>query len=258
MSILLASIVLLFFFLILFILAICVHYGRKFGRKQLEKSNAKKLEVLTVAESAVFGLLGLLVAFTFAGAYDRYEHRKLHILHEADAFSAAYEYADLVPAKFQPALHSEIQRYLDMYIQMYRDIPNMYQVRQDYIASLKVQHDIWKTTIDASANNTALAQLIIPAMKEMFDTAHDGINLTRLHPPGIIFLLLIGLAALGAYLVGYTSAENSQKNSIHIWSYVLLTAFTIYVILNLEFPRIGFIRFNSFDEILVDARQNMK
>ena len=50
---------------------------------------------------------------------------------------------------------------------------------------------------------------------------------------------------------------NKQKHPIHIISYVLLTAFTLYIIVNLEFPRVGFIRFSSFDQMLMDVREDM-
>ena len=35
-------------------------------------------------------------------------------------------------------------------------------------------------------------------------------------------------------------------------------ATTVYVILDLEFPRIGIIRIDAFDQILVELRQSMK
>jgi CDP-diglyceride synthetase len=91
----------------------------------------------------------------------------------------------------------------------------------------------------------------------MFDTAHLGMNLTLVHPPVIIFVLLIGLTIMGAILVGYNASENQQKNPIHLLSYVLLMAFIIYVIINIEYPRVGFIRSNAFDQLLVDVRKDM-
>jgi hypothetical protein len=65
------------------------------------------------------------------------------------------------------------------------------------------------------------------------------------------------LATLGAFLAGYNAAESQQKYPLHILCYVLLTAFTIYIIINLEYPRLGFIRFNSFDAMLLDVRADM-
>ena len=76
--------------LLLVVLSISIVVGHFFGKKQLKKNHEKKLKIVTVAESAVFGLLALLMAFTFSGAYERYESRKMHLIIEANAFDKAY------------------------------------------------------------------------------------------------------------------------------------------------------------------------
>jgi hypothetical protein len=183
----------------------------------------------------------------------------MHILEEANAFDKAYEYVDLVMPKYQPALRDSIRQYLDLHLATYRDIPYPVKVDQDLYKAIDVQHTIWKTVVTASNENpnNNLTQLVIPAISDMFDEAHSGINMTKIHPPAIIFVLLICLSALGAFLVGYNSAEVKQKYPIHIISYVFLTAFTVYIIVNIEFPREGFIRLSSFDQMLEDVRNDM-
>jgi heme/copper-type cytochrome/quinol oxidase subunit 2 len=241
------------------ILGLSVFLGRRYGHSQLKNHVEHKLEVVGVAESAVFALLGLLIAFTFSGAYDRYESRKVHILQEANAFDTAYEMIDLILPKYQPALRQEVRQYLDLHLRSYNDIPYTAKVINDLEQALVVQHKIWDTVVAASEENqsNSLAQLVIPPIYQMFAVSHDGINMTLIHPPGVIFFLLIGLAALGGFLVGYNAADNTKKLPVHILCYVLLTTFTIYIIINLEFPRVGFIRFNSFDQMLGDVRDTM-
>jgi hypothetical protein len=248
------------FIVLLLILGVSVSLGRYFGRIELKNHIEHKLEVVSVAESAVFALLGLLIAFTFSGAYDRYEHRKLHILTEANVFDTAYNVVDLVPAKFQTSLRDNIRLYLDLHLKAYSDIPFTSKVIPDLYQAIDVQHQIWKSVVTASLENPSnqnLTDVVIPAISKMFEITHEGMNMTLIHPPSIIFALLIGLAALGAFLVGYNSAENKQKFPIHILCYVLLTTFTLYIILNLEYPRVGFIRFSSFDQMLMDVREDM-
>lgn len=247
------------FIILLLIFWFSVAIGRQFGRKQLARHAEHKLEVVSVAETAVFGLLGLLIAFTFSGAYDRYESRKLHILEEANAFDTAYEYIDLVPVNFQHPLREYVRQYLDLHLASYNDIPYTSLVDIDLYKALEVQHKIWQTAILAceQSQNESLSLLIIPVMSDMFKVTHSGINMAKIHPPVIIFLLLVFLAALGAFLVGYNAADNKQKHPIHTLCYVLLTAFIIYIIMNIEFPRVGFIRLSSFDQMLLDVREDM-
>jgi hypothetical protein len=100
-------------------------------------------------------------------------------------------------------------------------------------------------------------QLFLPDLTNMFDVETIGIELTRVHPPVAIFGLLIGLAVLSGFLAGYSTAGSQSKLSLHILSYVAITAFTIYIIIDLEFPRVGMIRVDAFDQILQNARDEM-
>jgi len=254
-----AVLLFLVFILLVFALWISVGLGRRYGRIQLEHHIDHRLEVVTVAESAVFALLGLLIAFTFAGAYDRFEHRKMHLVEEASAFSKAYEYIDLLSPKYQPVIRRQVRQYLDLHLNIYRDLPNLKKAWQDIDRLNIMQNQIWHTvTLAVKGTPDKYAELlVVPAMDDMFTASYTGINMARIHPPIIIFLLLIMLAALGAFLVGYIAAENQQKNPVHIASYVILTAFIIYIITNIEFPRVGFVRLNMFDQLLVDVREGM-
>lgn len=245
--------------LLLVILAASLEIGRNLGKKHLVKQNQQKLEVVSVAEGAVFGLLALLIAFTFSGAYERFESRKMHLVEEANVFDAAYNYIDLIPQNMQPELRSDMRSYFDAYIHAFNDIPYTSKVKEDLRLAQIYEDKIWMAVVKSTdeSTNKALAQIYIPAFTDMFEKAHTGYYITQIHPPLIIFALLVGLSVLGGFLVGYNSAENKQRYPLHSICYVLLTALTIYVIINMEFPRIGFIDLGTFDSILLEVRGNM-
>lgn len=247
------------FILLLAIFGICIIIGRNMGVKHLSSQPQSKLDIVGVAESAVFGLLALLIAFTFSGAYERFESRKLHLVEEANIFEKAYNYIDLVPQNMQRTLREDVRQYFECYINIFSYIPYSPKIEAELRKAQVLEDKIWDATITATdeSTNKTLAQVYVPAMNEMFESAHTGYYMTRVHPPMIIFALLIGLAALGAFLVGYNSAESKRKYPIHSLCYVFLTAFTIYVIINMEYPRVGFISMGTFDKILVEVKNNM-
>ncbi len=248
----------LLFIALLLILSGSVVIGRWFGNYQLKHNYEHKLEIVGVAEKSVFALLALLIAFSFSGAYERYESRKLHILQEANAYSTAYNYIDLLPSKVRDQLQNDTKEFLSHHILAYEHIPHMDQVYKDLELARQTQHRIWETLIASAKADDTLMEIIIPAVNDMFVLANSGINISKIHPPIIIFVLLVGLAAMGAFLIGYNSAQNTQRRPIHILSYVLLISSTIFVVVNLEYPRTGFIRLNYFDQVLIDVRDNMK
>lgn len=250
--------VLVFFFLLI-IFEISVALGRYYGRRHISKNPDHKIEVVGVAESAVFGLLALLIAFTFSGAYDRFEHRKLHLLEEAHSYELAYEYVSVFPDKYQQTLQQGIRDYLSANINAYKDSNKPASLIVDEEKSDKIRNSIWQTAVIASHNtaNQSAAANALQAVSDMFAKSNTGIMLSKVHPPVIIFALLIILAALGAFLAGYISAESKHRRPIHTLFYVILTAFTIYVVINLEYPRAGFIGLDYFDNNLVTIRDSM-
>lgn len=245
-------------FVILAILIFSVYLGQIFGRRQIKSHPKHKLEILAVAESSVFALLALLIAFTFSGAFERFESRKMHLLTQANAFESALHYVDLVSPKYQTILRSDIIKYMNLHLDAYHDIPYMSKVAMDLNKALIIEQKIWQTSIQAAETikNPSSAEGFLQKITTLFEEINIGIDLTKMHAPSIIFYLMLGLAALGGFMIGYDSAENKQNQRIHISSYVILTAATIFIILNLEFPRVGFIHTSSFDQLIVDVRDH--
>ncbi len=65
---------------------------------------AGALAGIGAVEGAVFGLVGLLIAFTFSGAGTRFDTRRQLVVEETNAIGTAYLRLDLLPAALQPAL----------------------------------------------------------------------------------------------------------------------------------------------------------
>jgi len=70
----------------------------------------------------VFGLMGLLLAFSFSGAASRFDTRRELIGEEANVIDAAYLRLDLLPASAQPVLRQDFRDYLDARIRFYREV----------------------------------------------------------------------------------------------------------------------------------------
>jgi hypothetical protein len=91
----------------------------------------------------------------------------------------------------------------------------------------------------------------------MFDIANTRFWATQLHPPMLIFALLGTLALVCSLLAGYGMGGGKDRNWIHTVGFALILTLTVYVIVDMEYPRMGFIRVDSFDQALVDVRATM-
>jgi hypothetical protein len=199
------------------------------------------------------------VAFAFSGAYERFENRKVHILEEANFIDTAYKRIDLLAPATQPEIRQSFREYVDAHLAIYKAAASFKLFRKDYFNARDIEDKLWTQTIAALkvTNDSSATQLFIPAVNNMFETENTGLEMTRVHPPLAIFGLLIGLAILSGFLAGYSTADSESRISLHILCYVAITAFTIYVIIDLEFPRVGLIRVDNFDEILILVRDHM-
>jgi hypothetical protein len=83
--------------------------GRWFGVRR-RRRNPEGSAGCGGVEAAVFGLMGLLIAFTFYGAESRFETRRGMIVEEANAIGAAYHRIDLLPSNTQPQLREEFRK----------------------------------------------------------------------------------------------------------------------------------------------------
>jgi hypothetical protein len=79
----------------------------------------------------------------------------------------------------------------------------------------------------------------------------------QMHPPAIVFVMLFLLALVSSLLAGYGMARGKWRNWIHIICFATAMSLSVFVILDLEFPRAGWIREDAFDQSLIDLRQTM-
>ncbi len=254
--------------LIAFLSAVCLfilmlvffEFGRRIGTRRLARDPEGLAKGIGAAEGAVFGLLGLILAFTFSGAATRFEERRHLIAQEANAVGTAYLRIDLLAANAQPEMRALFRDYLDLRISTYSSSEDDAKIKAKRMATEKLQRDIWLKALSAvekDGSSDDSTKLLLPALNEMIDITTTREMATRNHPPLVVFFLLSGLSLAGAMLVGYDMSPNKDRSWFHSISFAAIISLACYVIIDLEFPRMGLIRVDSADQVLVDLRKNM-
>jgi len=237
----------------------CIELGRRIGLAGLkfEPDTAKGLGAV---EGAVFALLGLLIAFTFSGAATRFEARRHLIGQEANAIGTAYLRISILPEKSQSEIRELFRRYLDLRITTYRNMENQAKTDAQLADAAVLQNAIWSKAVFACRSPDAPASasmLMLPALNDMIDITTTRVVATRNHPPRIIFMLLGGLSLCSALLAGFGMSCRG-RSWLHVVAFAAIISLTVYVILDLEYPRMGLIRIDTADKVLVELRQGMK
>ncbi len=234
--------------------------GHRLRLRMMAKHPEKSVAGLGVVEGALFALMGLVIAFTFSGAAARFDAKRQLVVDEANNIGTAYLRIDLLPEAAQPAIREKFRHYVDARLESYETLPTVAGVMPRMETATDLQQDIWKLSIGATkeGTNPQAAMLLLPALNAMFDIANTRAMATQLHPPPIIFILLATLALVCSLLAGFGMAEGRARSWIHIVAFALVLTVTVYVIIDMEYPRMGLIRIESFDQALVDVRANMK
>ena len=230
--------------------------GRRMGIRRI----AKGADVTTGAalNASVFGLLGLLVAFTFSGAASRFETRRQLIVDETNAIGTTYLRLDLMPASGQPALREKFKQYVDVRLAAYAN-PDVDAGMRQLAQAASIQRDLWTQALMVSRSADASPEggrLLLPALNTLIDTTTKQTMATEMHPPMIIFWMLVALILVSSLLAGYSLAQGTRRNWIQILCFAAVLSIAFYVILDLEFPRVGWIKLD--DRALVELRQTMK
>ena len=87
--------------------------GYRVGKRRIARSGEGLPTGVGASEAAIFGLMGLLIAFTFSGATSRFEARRHLLTEEANAIGTAYLRLDLLPASAQPEVRRLMRVYVD-------------------------------------------------------------------------------------------------------------------------------------------------
>lgn len=240
-------------------LLVCQRVGWILGRKRLASEGEDGQSGLGALEGSVYGLMGLLIAFTFSGAASRFDHRRELMTQEVNAIGTAWLRLDLLGDEPRSQMRELFRRYVDL------EVASVEEVRDDESLAAavrqlqKIQSEIWgKAVIEAKSDKSLpLAQVLLPALNEMFDVFQERILAVRQHPPVAVYAMLGLIVLLSGLMVGFGMAKARRQSGVHLIGFSLVMGLAVYFILDLEFPRIGLVTVKTFDRALIELRATM-
>ncbi len=227
-------------------LVLAIEIGYRVGRAA-ESSESTRTHV-NVLQAALLGMLALLLGFSFSLALQRYESRSVALIDEANAIGTAYLRIDLLPPALQPALRQQFRDYLALRLES-RAVTMADPLQR---AALLTRSD---TVLDALWNSAAqavredprpvTAGLFVPAVNELIDNyAKRNATLER-HVPELVMWLLFGTFGFSGAVVGYAAGLGRHRASFATYMMVGLIVLVVFMIIDLDRPRRGFIRIDQ-------------
>jgi hypothetical protein len=229
-------------------------------RRGSRDTDERAHEGVGAIEAAVFALLGLLLALSFAGGADRLDTRRQFIVQETNAIGTAYLRINLLAPADQPEMRQLFRQYLDARFRVYQQIHDEAAVQREMDAVAGLQGRIWSKAVAASHAGASpdAAKLLLPALNEMIDITTTRAVALRTHLPGLILWLLVVVALLSGLLAGYTMAKRGRRSWLHMVVYAGVVAATVYTVIDLDNPRSGLIRVDAADAELTKLRDSIR
>ena len=210
-------------------------------------------------EGAIFALMGLLIAFTFSAAQSRLDKRRTLIIDEANAIGTAYLRIDLLPAAAQPGLRDAFRAYTDSRIAYYQKFTDLRAAAAECQHTAALARQIWRdgTAAVKASPDPKVPSLIIPSLNEMIDLEATRVSFRHIHAPVPIFVLLIVMAFACSLFAGVGMGRRELDSRLYPMAFAALLTITVLMIVDIEFPRVGFININALDYLLKDVRAGM-
>ena len=214
------------------------------------------LEPSATIENADFALFGLLLAFTFSGAIGRFDEHRSLATDELNAIDTAYHRLDLLPPETQPPIRQLFRDYVTSRLNQYETSDHSVSAE-----SRRLQEEIWKESVAAASmsqpNPNSATLVLLPALNNMLDITNTRRNAFNMHPPDAVFLLLLFLSCLCAFIAGLV-IKPGQNNWLHMVTFAAIVSLTIGAIFDIEYPHHGLIRLTSYDSYFIALRDSMK
>ena len=233
--------------------------GRRLGCRRAAADPSEKKDDLGPVKTAIFGLLGLLIAFTFGGAVSRHDKRRDLAVQEAVAIGNAWDRIDALPVASRAPIRDGLRRYLESRLETYRVLPDLEAAFAELDRSQEIEAQVRRDAIAACATpgGQPFRLLIFRGLEAAFNLRQVRTAKAMHHPPPIIWLMLILLAFASALMAGYGVTNRRGRHWAYLLAFAVTTAITVYVTIDMEFPRAGLINLDASDRLLENLLDRM-
>ena len=225
-------------------LIVTLEAGYRFGLHRRQDGDSQAGAQIGAIQGAVLGLMGLLLAFSFAAAGARFLERQDLIVKEANAIGTAYLRADLLPPGHQRELQSALQRYTEHRIEVSSRLRGEI-FRQDADEIQRLQGRIWSV---ASAGVNAKPEVmlgVLPPINDVFDIHTERVFAGKKHVPALVLGLLIACSLLSVGVIGYGCGISGRRRATLTWSLAIIVASSLWITIDLDHPRAGLLRLSD-------------
>jgi hypothetical protein len=239
----------------LFFLIFVNWLGFQFKNKHIRKFPGTEHVGIGPTEGSLLGLTALLLSFTFGMSASKFESRRQHIVTEANEIGTTILRCDLYPDSIRNLLRADLKNYLETRIEYFTAKDNESIIQNTLVRSDSISKIIWNTVAAFSHDPKYMVatQQMVPSLNGMIDIVTTREGSRRAMVPSMVLIVLCILIIVSAFLSGYGS-KSLERNKVLVIAFAVITTLALYLVIDLDKPRQGFVSLSSAEQLLEGLR----
>jgi hypothetical protein len=231
--------------------------GYLYKNRQIKKYPDIVSSGLGTAEGSLLGLMALLLSFAFGISAAKYETRRQLLVEEANDIGTVILRCDLYPDSARNLFRADLKNYLEARILYYEVGDHADQIQNSLSRADSLAGLIWKRVAGLSHNtaNTVATMQMVPSLNAMIDIVSTREASRKSVVPRLILDILLILTLVSSFLTGYGS-KGHERRRVLVIAFALMTTLALYLVIDLDRPRQGYINLNSAQQQMINLRSN--
>ena len=241
-------VVVLFLFIVL-----GMEFGYRVGRMTQKRLVELKKSQINAIQASMLALLALVLGFTFSLSLQRYDDRARAVVDEANAIGTTYLRTYLLPESVRAEAQKLTGEYIDYRLQAGSVSLNQLEERTSVVVESDTKlEELWRLTSRAAREDggPVTSGMFLTSLNETIDAFGSRDATIKRHVPELVLLLLFATFILTGTVIGYANGAEDHRPSIAAYILAFLIAMLVFIIIDLDRPRRGFI------EVSQESMQN--
>jgi hypothetical protein len=215
----------------------------------------------TAADAVVFGVLGLLIAFTFNSAASRFDERRDLINDQANALRVSWTRLDLLPEPDREPIRACMREWVELVMETIPNDPDpdSPQFNERMNRARELQQRAWHLAMESADRQPKpqYAALVLNPIDQWIDLSATRLATNNRGMPTTVMIALVALALAAAVLAGFHAARHPRRSLLHMIVFAGVIAMLLYLMVDLMLPRSGLIRVKRADKAMQRLYEEM-
>lgn len=236
-----------------------IEVGYRVGRKYKSNTNEPSKAHISAIQGSLLGVLALILGFTFSLSLQRYDSRSSEVVNEANTIGTTFLRAQLLPAAIAAPAQSLLTDYVKLRVESGKVTLVDQDEREQLLAESKtLQNKLWALAVQSAQQDAGPVKsgLFIQSLNDMIDALESRNAALDKHVPEVVLLLLYGTFLMTGSIVGFSAGLAGHRTSFVTYIMVGLIVLLVFVIVDLDRPRRGFIEVSQKSLITLSEEIN--